>query len=92
MGQRSDEKVKRAHLLFVDDLKIYQENHLKLEIVNKMIVKASMDTGACYGVKKCAEIVLIRWQNDQRRRLGCVRRQNGSIRSREKQILQISWM
>ena len=22
-----------------------------------MIVKASMDTGACYGVKKCAEIV-----------------------------------
>ena len=24
-----------------------------------MIVKASMDTGACYGVKKCTEIVLI---------------------------------
>ena len=22
-----------------------------------MILKASMDTGACYGVKKCAEIV-----------------------------------
>ena len=32
MGQRSDEKLKRAHLLFVDDLKIYQENHLKLEL------------------------------------------------------------
>ena len=25
--------------------------------MNEMIVKASMDTGACYGVKKCAEIV-----------------------------------
>ena len=58
MEQRGDEKVKRTHSLLVDDLKIYQENHLKLEIVNEMIVKASMDTGACYGVKKCAEIVL----------------------------------
>ena len=25
--------------------------------MNEMIVKASMDTGACYGVNKCAEIV-----------------------------------
>ena len=25
--------------------------------MNEMIVKASMDTGACYGVKKCVEIV-----------------------------------
>ena len=47
MGQRRDEKVKRTHSLFVDDLKSYQENHLKLEIVKEMIVKASMDTGAC---------------------------------------------
>ena len=44
----------------MDDLKIYQENHQKLEIVNEMIVKASMDTGACYGVKKCAEVVFRR--------------------------------
>ena len=29
-------------------------------IVNKTIVKASQDTGACYGVKKCAEIVFNR--------------------------------
>ena len=36
---------------------MYQENHQKLEVVNEIIVKASMDTGACYGVKKCAEIV-----------------------------------
>ena len=35
----------------------YQENQQKLEIANETIVKASMDTGACYGVKKCAEIV-----------------------------------
>ena len=57
MGQEGERGVKRTHSLFVDDLKVYQENHQKLEIVNEIIVKASMDTGACYGVKKCAEIV-----------------------------------
>ena len=57
MGQKDEERVKRTHSLFIDDLKTYQENQQKLEIANEMIVKASMDTGACYGVKKCAEIV-----------------------------------
>ena len=47
----------RTHSLFVDDLKIYQENHQKLEVVNEMIVKASMDTGSSYGVKTCAEMM-----------------------------------
>ena len=36
---------------------MYQENHQKLEVVNEIIVKASIDTDTCYGVKKCAEIV-----------------------------------
>ena len=57
MGQKDDERVKRTHSLFIDDLKTYQENQQKLEIANETIVKASMDTGACYGVKMCAEIV-----------------------------------
>ena len=57
MGQKDEERVKRTHSLFIDDLKTYQENQQKLEIANETIVKASMDTGACYGVKKCAEIV-----------------------------------
>ena len=55
--RRDEERVKRTHSLFTGDLKIYQESHRKLEVVNEMIVKASMDTGACYGVEKCAEIV-----------------------------------
>ena len=37
---------------------MYQENHCSLEAVNEMIVKASHDTGAYYGMTKCAEIVL----------------------------------
>ena len=57
MGQEGERGVKRPHSLFVDDLKVYQENHQKLEVVNEIIVKASMDTGTCYGVKKCVEIV-----------------------------------
>ena len=57
MGQRDQERVKRTHSLFIDDLKIYQESHRKLEVANEMIVKASMDTGACYGAKKIADIV-----------------------------------
>ena len=47
MGQRDKERVKRTHSLFINDLKIYQECHRKLKVVNEMIVKASMDTGAC---------------------------------------------
>ena len=60
MGQKGEKRMKRMHSLFVDDLKIYQESHQKLEIVNEMIVKASMDTGACYRVKKCTEVVFRR--------------------------------
>ena len=57
LGQPGRRCIKRTHSLFFDDLMVYQENHLKLDIANETIVKASMDTGACYGVKKCAEIV-----------------------------------
>ena len=53
-GKRVD---KRTHSLFIDDLKIYQENLQKLQIVNEMIAKALIDTGAYNGFNKCAEIV-----------------------------------
>jgi hypothetical protein len=57
MGQPGERDLKKTHSLFVDDLKVYQKKHQKLEIANEMIVKASMDTGACYGAKKCAKAV-----------------------------------
>ena len=57
MGEPGNRLVKRTHSLFVDDLKVYQESHNALETVNEMIVQASHDTGACYGVSKCAEII-----------------------------------
>ena len=31
-----------------------------LQIANETIVQASKDTGACYGVTKCAEIIFER--------------------------------
>ena len=60
MGQPEKIDVKRTHSFFVDDLKAYQENHKTLKDVNEMIVQASNDTGACYGVAKCAEVVFER--------------------------------
>ena len=59
MGQPGNRIVKRTHSLFVDDLKVYQENHNALKNVNEITVQASDDTGACYGVLKCAEIIFI---------------------------------
>ena len=41
----------------MDDLQQYQENHKALKDVNEIIVHARHDTGACYRVSKCAEIV-----------------------------------
>ena len=57
MGAVRERMIKRTHSLFIDDLKVYQESHKKLEIVNEIIVKVSSDTEACYGVEKCAEVV-----------------------------------
>ena len=41
----------------VGNMKQYQESHKTLKDVNEIIVQASHNTGACYGVSKCAEIV-----------------------------------
>ena len=57
MGRTGERDVKRTHSLFIDDLKVYQERHKKLEVANEKIGKASIDTGVCYGVQKCAEVI-----------------------------------
>ena len=44
----------------MNDLKVYQESHKTLKDANDMIVQASNDTGACYGIAKCAEVVFER--------------------------------
>ena len=46
MGEPGNRVVKRTHSLFVDDLKVYQESHEALEIVNEIIVQASHDYGS----------------------------------------------
>ena len=57
MGELGNRVVKRTHSLFVDDLKVYQESQELLEIVNEIIAQANHDTGASYGVSKCAETI-----------------------------------
>ena len=41
-------------MFFVDDL---PQNNRLLKETNEIIVQASLDTGACYGLSECAEIV-----------------------------------
>ena len=60
MGPPGEQKLKRTHSFFIDDLKVYQPNHEQLKAVNETIVKTSLDTGACYGVNTCYEIVFER--------------------------------
>ena len=60
MGPPGNRNLKRTHSLFINDLKVYQQNHEKLKMVNETIVKVSQDTGVCYEAKKCAEIILNR--------------------------------
>ena len=57
MREPGNRIVKRTHSLFADDLKVYQESHNALKNANEIIVQASHDTGACYGVSKYAEII-----------------------------------
>ena len=57
MGSTRERNLKKTHSLFIDDLKVYQESHTKMKIVNETIVEASNDIGSRYGVKKCAEAV-----------------------------------
>ena len=57
MREPGNRIVHRTNSLFVDDMKQYQESHKTLKDMNEIIVQASHDTGACYGVSKCAEIV-----------------------------------
>ena len=53
MGEPGNQIMKRTHSLFVDNLKVYQESHIALKNVNEIIVQASHDTGAGYGVSQC---------------------------------------
>ena len=41
----------------MDVLKVYQESLNALKNLNEIIVQASHNTGACYGVSKCAGII-----------------------------------
>ena len=60
MEEPGKRNISLTHSLFVDDPMVYQESHNLLKEINEVIVQASLDTDACYGVSKCAEIVFER--------------------------------
>ena len=63
MGGTGKRDVKRTHSPFIDDLKVSQESHKKLEVANEVIVKASIDTGACLWSKEMRRGNLRKWKN-----------------------------
>ena len=58
--ERKDVEVRRIYSLLIDDLKVYVRSHEELKVMNETIALASSDTGALYGVNKCAEVVFKR--------------------------------
>ena len=84
MGPTGSRDVSRTHSLFIDDLKVYQKSHEILRDVNEVIVQASHDTGACYGVSKCAEVLLECGKMVRGEELEVLKKKNESDRPRQK--------
>ena len=84
MGPPECRDVSQTHSLFAHDLKVYQKSHEILRNINEVIVQASHDTGACYGVSKCGEILFERGKDGQRRGIRCSVRKNENDGPRRK--------
>ena len=52
MGAPGNWSISRTHSLLIEDMKQYQESHEIIKEVNQIIVQASLDTEASYGVAK----------------------------------------
>ena len=78
--------VSRTHSLLVDDLKVYQEIHEIVRDANEVISQASHDTGACYAVSKCAEIVFERGKMVKREGLEVLEERMKAIDQDENEI------
>ena len=57
-------KTKCMHSLFINDPKMYQENHETLKGANGISVKLAVTLDTLYRVNKCAEIVFLRGKNN----------------------------
>ena len=88
MGPPGNREVIRRHSLFID-LKVYQENHAKLAVANETTVQASLDTGACYGVKKCAETVFKRGKMIRGEALSVIKEKMKALDPEQREIYKI---
>ena len=88
MGRPEQHDIKRTHSLFVDNLKVYQQDHQKLQVANEIIVKVSMDTGVSYWVKKSLEVVYNAGTIIKGEKLAVPEKKDESTRSRTKQSMK----
>ena len=56
MGKPGKRGIERIHSLFIDDLKVYKQDHHKLQVATEIIVKASIGAGACSGLKSVQKL------------------------------------
>ena len=54
------EKIKRNHLLFMDDLKLFGKNEKQVDILVKTVRIFSHDIGMEFGISKCAVLIMNR--------------------------------
>ena len=54
---RNDPTSSINHLLYLDDLKLYNSKHKELEKQIKTIHKFSQDTAMKFGIEKCAKVI-----------------------------------
>ena len=57
IGRLEQLSIEITHGLFIDDLKVYQQDQQRLQVANEIIVEARINIGACYRVKNCAAVV-----------------------------------
>ena len=57
IGRLEQLSIEITHCLFIDELKVYQQDQQRLQVANEIIVEASINIGACYRVKNCAAVV-----------------------------------
>ena len=54
------EKIKRNHLLFMDDLKLFGKNEKQVDTLVKTVRIFSHDIGMEFGISKCAVLIMNR--------------------------------
>ena len=83
--------IKRTHSFLTDDLNMFQQDRQMLQVANKIIVTANMDTGACFIVKKGAEVVYNAGKMIKRQGLTGLEEKMKALDPEQNEVYKYSW-